>query len=145
MNYKKVKNSTKYNEIIRKIIKYTPQIKKTFTKDDYSGEPTIQFEDKARITLCGDSTWEQIKKYIDTTVLNPETVNECSICASETAIKIRKINCNKCRSAWCIECYINIFKTNQGLIKCPYCRYEYGQKFPKFMIEGLVQQILDTI
>lgn len=82
------------------------------------------------ITISPSVKWNDLKKHIDKRLSNKETI--CSICECE--IK-RKIACTECYNIWCLECYINLFRSGQGIIKCPYCRYEYGIKMSKQMVE----------
>ena len=70
--------------------------------------------------------------------------DECSICSTKE-IQKRRVTCTKCASDWCVNCYISIFRTNKGIIKCPFCRFAYGEEFPECMVEIGVQQILDSL
>jgi transcription elongation factor Elf1 len=76
--------------------------------------------------------------------MNNEKADECSIFYKRNDKK-RRVTCGKCASEWCVDCYINIFKTNKGIIKCPFCKFMYGQEFPEYMVELGVQQILDSL
>jgi hypothetical protein len=38
---------------------------------------------------------------------------------------------------------VNIFKSNNGLIKCPFCQFVYGEEFPENLIEIAVKQIFE--
>ena len=49
----------------------------------------------------------------------------CNICVED--IK-HNIICNKCSNNICGFCYINIIKINNGLFKCPYCKFTYGKE-----------------
>jgi hypothetical protein len=69
---------------------------------------------------------------------------ECSICCTQEIQKAR-VSCPKCPRDWCVNCYVIIFRTNKGIIKCPFCRWTYGNKFPEHMVEIGVQQILDSL
>jgi hypothetical protein len=95
------------------------------------------------MTILEENTWDEIKRHIDAKLSN-EKSNECSICSTNVIIK-RRVSCTKCASDWCIDCYINIFRTKKGIIKCPFCRFTYGNQFPDYMIEIGVQQILDSL
>ena len=92
------------------------------------------------MSILKDNTWEDIKRNIDNKISNMKPL-ECSICLSEK-IQKQKVSCAKCSFDLCVGCYINIFRTNKGLIKCPFCRYTYGNVFPDDMIEIGVQEIL---
>ncbi len=93
------------------------------------------------MTVLESNTWDEIKRHIDAKMSN-EKNDECSICSTKE-IQKRRVTCPKCASDWCVNCYINIFRTNKGIIKCPFCRFAYGQEVPDCMVEIGVKQILD--
>jgi len=72
--------------------------------------------------------WFNIKKYIDNHhKRNTEKRNtECEIC---DGISLKFASCVECYNRLCVECYNNIIKSNNGIFKCPYCRYSYGLQF----------------
>lgn len=132
------------NSIIHKIKEYLPNEKIQFRKHECTNDLQIIFTDKKAImTILEENTWDEIKRHIDAKLSNKKS-NECSICYTNVIIK-RRVSCTKCASDWCIDCYINIFRTNKGIIKCPFCRFTYGNQFPDYMIEIGVQQILDSL
>lgn len=133
------------NYIIHKIKEYIPNELIQFKKHEITGDLQIHFPKYGAImTVSDDDTWEQIKRHINKKISN-QIDHECSICMTSETIKIRKVSCAKCASDWCIDCYINIFRINKGIIICPYCRFSYGNEFPDNMIEIGIQQILSTI
>lgn len=132
-----------HNQIIHKIIDYLPNEKIRLKKHEITGELQLVFENKnAIMTILKSNTWNEIKRHIDEKMSNNKK-KECSICYS-AKIKKRRVTCPKCSSDWCVECYVSIFKTNKGIIKCPFCRFTYGQEFPDYMIEIKVKQILES-
>jgi transcription elongation factor Elf1 len=52
-----------------------------------------------------------------------------------------KTTCNKCGKISCIECYIDCFKKNKGIIKCDICSFSFGIKTPDSYIDMLVEDI----
>lgn len=132
------------NQLIHKINNYLPNEKIQFKKHKITGDLQIIFTTKKAImTILDCNTWDEIKRHIDIKMSN-ERNDECSIC-STMEIQKRRITCTKCASEWCINCYISIFKTNNGIIKCPFCRFSYGEEYPEYMVEIGVQQILDSL
>ena len=129
------------NQLIHKIKDYLPNEKIQFKKHEITGDLQIIFTNKkAIITILESNTWDEIKRHIDAKMSN-EKNDECSICYTKD-IQKRRVTCTKCASDWCANCYISIFRTNKGIIKCPFCRFAYGEEFPECMVEIGVQQIL---
>jgi hypothetical protein len=64
--------------------------------------------------------------------------NICVLCTEEI---IKSTHCSKCSFNYCIQCYINIFKTNKGIIKCPQCNFKYGN----IISNELIGYYIDTI
>lgn len=91
------------------------------------------------LTLLINKKWNEIKKTIDKK-LSIEISNDCSICLKDN-IKYSTF-CVQCNGEICINCYIEIFRLNQGIFICPYCRYTYGKLIQENMIELNVQKIL---
>ena len=134
-------NNNNQNIILHKIKDYIPNEKIQFKKHKITGQLELWFLDKnAIMTIPKEDTWDEIKRHIDAK-MSIEKQIECSICSTKT-IQFCRVSCNKCASDWCIDCYINIFRTNKGIIKCPFCRYSYGNRLPDNMIEIGVKQIL---
>ena len=133
------------NQLIHKIKDYLPNEKIQFKKDEITGDLQIIFTNKKAImTVLESNTWDEIKRHIDAKMSN-EKNDECSICSSREMIQIRRVSCPKCACDWCVDCYINIFRTNKGIIKCPFCRYSYGRQFPDHMVEMGVREILGSL
>ena len=36
------------------------------------------------------------------------------------------IKCNKCHKKYSVDCYINSYINNNGLIICPFCKFSFG-------------------
>ena len=132
-------------QLISKIKDYLPNEKIQFKKHEITGNLQVIFTDKKAImTILECNTWDEIKRHIDAKMCSSKRETECSICATNE-IQKRRVSCPKCASYWCLNCYISIFRTNKGVIKCPFCRYTYGQKFPDYMIEMGIKEILDNL
>ena len=126
------------NELIHKIKDYLPNEPIQFKRHKMTGDLQILFTNKNTLTSVQNCTWDEIKRQID--FILHEKSDDCSICCEP--IKTRRTHCTKCARDWCINCYINIFRTNKGLIKCPFGRFTYGQTVPDALVEIGVQQIL---
>lgn len=110
------------NELIHTIIKYKGNVKicnyqgKMSAIIRHNGETTcLVLEDKDL------SCWSHIKKLIDKT-----HDNECGICLNGDLMK-QHIVCANCRNAVCCACLVIGVITNDGIHKCPFCRYESGK------------------
>lgn len=131
-------------QLLNKIKHYIPNEKINFKKNKITGNLEIIFiNKKAVMTILECNTWDEIKRHIDAKI-NDEKRNECSICATNELQK-KRVTCTKCASEWCINCYISIFRTNKGIIKCPFCRFAYGEEFSEDMIEIGIQEIINKI
>ena len=51
------------------------------------------------------------------------------------------LTCNECLKGVCAECTITLFIKNEGLMKCPHCRYTIGQRMPPCMVEGAAREM----
>ena len=67
--------------------------------------------------------------------------NICRLCESEIKTKTE---CGGCKKICCIECYIENFKANKGIIKCDNCSYSFGVKTPDNYIDILVGDIREN-
>lgn len=64
---------------------------------------------------------------------------ECQICC-ETSKSI--VHCRECLNKYCSECYINLYRTGEGIMVCPFCRYTFGDYCPNpDLIELAIKQI----
>jgi len=123
----------------QKIKDYIPNEEIQFKTHEYGRGLQVTFTNRrATMTVLKCNTWDEIKRNIDSKMSN-EKSNECSICSTEIQ---KRTSCNKCAADWCVDCYVSIFRSNKGIIKCPFCRYEFGQVWPDDIIEIGVQEIL---
>jgi hypothetical protein len=74
---------------------------------------------------CGMS-WKQITRAVEKKrdfVPGPRC---CGICCEERSGPASNVSCNRCANSFCGECYIGLFRTGRGIIRCPFCRDEFG-------------------
>jgi len=88
-----------------------------------------------------DDKWKHLKKRIEK-IIELKNGRDCLICCNPIE---SSISCNECCNSWCGECYINIFKSNQGIIKCPFCKNEYGDYCPPYMMEVCIEDIRNKL
>lgn len=93
---------------------------------------------KMRVKRC--DKFNSCKKYIDSILSYDINDNKkCDICVEELKINV---GCRGCCKRICGNCYINIFKTNHGIIICPFCRFTYGDIIPPMFIDLAISEIL---
>ena len=130
------------NELVHKVREYIPNENIRFTRNKNTGNLELYFVNKkSTISLPTNDSWEEIKRHINS-ILCKEKSPDCSICSASFK-SLRRVSCNKCAKDWCVNCYVNIFRTNKGLIKCPFCRHTFGTIFEDWAIELAVQEILN--
>jgi hypothetical protein len=132
------------NQLIHKIKEYLPNETIRFKKHEITGDLEIWFPLKNSIMTISDGnnffSWDEIRRHIDAKMSNAKS-EDCSICLTPEIQKVR-VSCPKCANNWCMNCYVSIYRTNKGLMKCPFCRWTYGKKVPEHIVEMGVQQIL---
>lgn len=97
------------------------------------------------ITLLPDNTWDEVHRNINKKINNSKDKTKedsCSICFEEINIPV---SCNKCSQYFCGECYIKLFRHNNGIITCPNCRFSFGKKTPDYMIESCIAEIREKL
>ena len=55
------------------------------------------------------------------------------------------LTCNECLKGVCAECTITLFIKNEGLMKCPHCRYTIGQRMPPWIVKGAAREMMMNI
>ena len=109
-----------FDDICKKIKLYIPHISVEFRKSSTTGLLELIFvKEQSVMSVTNDNTWDEITRHIDSCLKEDKGLN-CQICQESI---INRTGCTKCSADWCVECYINIFKTGRGIIKCPFCRY----------------------
>jgi len=124
------------NALIHKIKEYIPNVSIKLLKNEEGELEIIFINQKAILTILKNNTWDEVKRNIDAKLKN---IKECEVCLTNINTKI--VSCNKCSKYVCYECYINIIKSNKGISKCPYCRFEIGEKMNEENLFMLISQI----
>ena len=123
------------------ICSYIPKEEIEFVRNEITGELELLFpKRRALMTIKATNSWREIKRHIDAKISEKKS-SECPICSSEK-IQKRRVSCTKCAEAWCVDCYINIFRANKGITKCPFCRYEVGFEMSDSMVESGIRHFL---
>lgn len=122
------------------IVKKYPNHKFNFFKHPLGGIVHVEINDISIISIMVENNWTEIKRHIEKKIKTQDTgiYGDCDICYEE--IK-KNTTCPKCANNCCLECYIKIFTDGEGIIKCPHCRFSYGQKMNKFMLDIGVSEI----
>lgn len=116
-------------------------VKNEFPKNNFKLQNNkIIFEDGREITILYDNSWDEVKRHIYKKL--EQNYGDCSICFNNIS---QNVSCPKCSNNFCVECYINIFKSNKGLIKCPHCRFTYGNIMNNQQINQGIQMIRSKI
>ena len=127
--------------VMEMILSYIPKEEIEFVRNEITGELELLFPKKrAMMTITATNSWREIKRHIDAKISEKKT-SECPICSSDK-IQKRRVSCTKCAEAWCVDCYINIFRANKGITKCPFCRYEVGFEVSDSMVESGIRHFL---
>jgi hypothetical protein len=117
------------NEIIHKIIGYMPNEKIKFSRRKipfHSDTIVMHFVNRFHeLSINENSDWKCIKKMLDEYLNDPDLIPECPICFNKS---LKNASCVKCNMDMCSECILDIIKTNKGICKCPFCRFESGHE-----------------
>ncbi len=90
----------------------------SFDKDTNLCE--LMINNEHRLIIRPDSTWEDIDRSIKKFITIKKTKNkDCPICYIKTD---QYIQCGKCSGIYCFDCCIKMYRSNMGVIKCPFCR-----------------------
>lgn len=137
------KDYIKKCHIIEKLIKSQfPELEFKMVFNDSTNHYVILLETlngkKAHMSIV-NTDWKHLKKGIELKINNEYTKAPCSICYEDIKINI---SCDSCHNNWCSECYIELFKTGEGIIKCPWCRHTIGTRIESpVLIELGVREI----
>lgn len=117
---------SKFHKIVEKLIrKYKPDIEiEIVINRQKNGLMEVIFVKESTIITIVTTNWNEIKRYIDSTLAKDKELN-CSICDNDFK-KYKRVSCSKCIVEFCGICYINLFRIGQGIITCPFCKYKYG-------------------
>ena len=83
---------------------------------------TIHDDVKTECIFYPNNTIESLKMFFDK---SKNRNVDCNICFQEMK---KSVGCTRCGERQCGECYINGFKTNKGIIKCPFCNFQFGHR-----------------
>ena len=136
--------------LFKKLIKSTyPDITIKFIDSDNVDLCYIKINEQIQIAILPNVIWHDIKKNIDLKLSQinygstKSIVNDyCSQCNKQMSAKT---SCNKCHGICCVECYIDNFRKNKGLIVCKFCDYVYGIKTPDEYIDILIDDIREKL
>ena len=103
--------------LLNKIRDYIPNENIKFNKDSNNGQLQVIFIDKKTImNILSNQPWLEIKRRIDTIIMRDRNLPEdCSICSNRLE---KRVYCTRCSCFWCYDCYINIYKSNDGIVIC---------------------------
>lgn len=128
------------NNLVRRVIEYLPDETLKFNRKD--GNPLIFFSNRgAVLTILEENTWDEVRRRIDSVMSNDRCITNIRICSICSNRQNEMVACAKCAKDSCIDCYINIIRTNKGFSKCAFCRYTMGRQVPDHEIEEFVEQI----
>lgn len=132
-----------YNKKIKIIIKLIniTYPNETFIFEKFNNnifnEKIIEFikviiNNKTSIIILPNNTWEEIERNINIKLNNTiENKKEYIICLNNT---YNSVSCNKCCNYLCVLYHIELFKKDNGIITCPFCRFSFGIYTPDNMI-----------
>lgn len=128
-----------YNELIREIAKYKPDLKFKITR--CGDKITLDFyKNNARICLSPWTAFDEVRRRIDGILSGRRDI--CGICSGE-GIKVSIVACSQCAGEYCYDCLFNLIRSGHGMIICPYCRYETGERLEtKNEVDYKIWQIL---
>lgn len=124
-------------------------IKKVFPNENFiisitddTGLMVVTINEEGTVTILPDNNWKEIKRNICKKLSKDYKDNQCCICFDN--IK-KNVSCNKCSNGWCGNCYISLFRSGKGIIKCPHCRFTFGINVPESMMETCINEIKDKM
>lgn len=98
----------------------------------------VIFDDKIKFAIMPDVKWSELKEEINEKLKDVYKEKICSKCSCEMKCIAE---CNKCKTQTCLECYIDNFKLNKGIIKCGSCNYLFGVQVPDEYIDLAIDDI----
>ena len=64
--------------------------------------------------------------------------DECLICCEVTN---KFTGCSRCYKRWCCKCFIKSVYKNDGVIKCPFCNRETGNRLDESSRNDFVNKL----
>ena len=102
----------------------------------------LKGDKEIRFSLIKNLDYNTVKLYINKCSSGDGGEVFCQICLEIN--NICNCRCNRCGEAYCPSCYIDLFKSGKGVIKCPFCRFEIGvrqdESHMEFMVEYMKEQ-----
>lgn len=133
-NYQK-----KCDEIKQLLISTYPDTIFEFIENEDTSLVEVIINSKGKITILPCNTWKEVQRHVNKKInYDHDHPGDCDICCNKIS---KNVSCNKCSNNWCINCYINLFRSGKGVIICPCCRFSIGNRFPNHMIEHGVAEI----
>lgn len=111
------------------------------SRDTRTGFNVVDVNHTVRFSIMNFTNWNIVKRQISKayeTINSDKTKLICQICMEDD---IKLVGCNMCAENFCVECYINIFKEGKGIVRCPFCRNEYGYLQSEDMISKSIKII----
>ena len=117
-----------------------------YHNNDDSGLLELIINNNSVLTIVNNREWDDLKRNIQNCLNRDRYINDdnnkCPICFKGSQIIIL---CSKCSSPYCIDCHINVFKNNNGVISCPFCRNITGEYLPNRLIPLGIENIIKRI
>jgi hypothetical protein len=140
-----IDNTDEYNrkcEILKKIIK--SEYKNSSVKFEQLNQNNLVYviiDNRIKFALMPNVGWNVYKQNIDLELKSLYGKRMCGECKGE--IKCAA-TCNKCHILTCLECYIENFKSNKGIIRCKFCNYSFGVKVSDEYIDLAIDDIREN-
>ena len=108
---------------------------------DSTGRTYLKFmTNKFIVTFMPTDTLDYIKRKIDAKS-SVKHLKKCPACDGDDFAK-HKLTCNTCLGHYCMDCFISIYKDNNGIVKCPHCDVNNGEYVPD---ELLNKKLIETL
>lgn len=98
----------------------------------------VSIDSRIKFALMPNVKWSELKEEIDLKLRSVYEEKMCEKCGCEMKCVV---GCNKCGTQTCLECYIDNFKLNKGIIKCGICNYSFGVRVPYKYIDFAIDNI----
>lgn len=73
-------------------------------------------------------------------IISGNADDKCAVCFE--LFEIGSL-CQKCSRSICSACFINIFRKNNGIVKCPFCRDSYGIRLSDEATDEYIQKYIN--
>jgi hypothetical protein len=116
-------------EELRKVYPTVMKVVNTYYNDFFSIRVLPPKQDGKTIDLTLDDNTITITKDTTLTSLNRSILailrKNCTICCDD---KVDHTCCTQCKKTFCNDCYFTLLRQGNGVMKCPYCRFETGYR-----------------